>query len=375
MKKRLNRREFVMTGAAAGLAVAAPPAVFGQAPAVQTGRGVKPLVIASGNGHGPRNSGPMTCVEKAFDMIANGEDVLDAVVEGVTIVELDPDGGGVGYGGAPNADGVVQLDSCCMHGPKKHAGGVGALEGVKTAAQVARAVSQHTDHHLLVGEGAQTFARNMGFKVEDDLNTDRSRERWLEWKRRTDPGHYLDPEQRAALGLAVGLRMMAEGRIAEEDFWGTINCDAVNANGEICGVTTTSGLAWKIPGRVGDSPILGAGLYVDGTVGAVGSTGRGEANLYNLTSYLIVENMRRGLHPKDAGMEGLKRIQENTIERRLLNDRGLPAFGITFYILNAKGEHAGVSMYATERSRYAICTQNGAERPHLEPLLDGTASD
>ena len=362
MKKKMSRREFVMTGAAVGLSVAAPRVVSGRAPAVQTGQRISPLVIASANGHGPRNGGPMTCVEKAFEMITHGEDVLDAVVEGVTIVELDPEAGGVGYGGAPNADGVVQLDACCLHGPKKQAGGVGALEGVKTAAQVAKAVSQHTDHHLLVGQGAQTFARNLGFTVEDDLNTDETREQWLEWKRRTDPAHYLDPDRRAALGLEVGLRMMAEGRIAEDDFWGTINCNAISANGEICGVTTTSGLAWKIPGRVGDSPILGAGLYVDGAVGTVGSTGRGEANLYNLTSYLIVENLRRGLHPKDAGMEGLKRVQENTVEERLLNGRGLPAFGITFYVMNANGEHAGVSMYASERSRYAMCTENGPNR-------------
>ena len=168
--------------------------------------------------------------------------------------------------------------------------------------------------------------------------------------------------------------MMAEGRIAEDDFWGTINCEAVNTRAEICGVTTTSGLAWKIPGRVGDSPILGAGLYVDGAIGAAGSTGRGEANLYNLTSHVIVENMRRGMHPKDAGMEGLKRVQESTIEHRLLNDRGLPAFGLRFYILNAKGDHAGVSLYATERALYAVCTENGAELLPLEPLLDGTAT-
>ena len=374
MMKRINRREFVMAGAATGLAAAAPRSVCGSAPAVQTGERVRPLVIASANGHGPRNSGSMTCVERAFGMLAEGEDVLDAVVEGVTIVELDPEAGGVGYGGAPNADGVVQLDACCMHGPKKQAGGVAALEGVKTAAKVAKAVSQNTDHHLLVGQGAQTFARNLGFAVEADLNTDRTREQWLEWKRRTDPSHYLDPEQRAALGMEVGLQMMAEGRIAEDDFWGTINCEAVNAMADICGVTTTSGLAWKIPGRVGDSPILGAGLYVDGSVGAAGSTGRGEANLYSLTAHLIVENMRRGLHPKDAGMEGLKRVQESTIEPRLLNDRGLPAFGLRFYILNATGDYAGVSLYATERARYAVCTENGAELLQLEPLLDGTAT-
>ena len=130
-----------------------------------------------------------------------------------------------------------------MHGPEKHAGGVAALEGVKTAASVAKAVMDHTDHHLLVGQGAQTFARNMGFEVLDDLNTDRSRERWLEWKRRTDPGHYLDPDRRVARGYEVGLQMMAEGLIDEHDFFGTINCDGINSAGEICGVTTTSGLA------------------------------------------------------------------------------------------------------------------------------------
>ncbi len=375
MGKKINRRDFVLTGAAvAGLAGVRPRSAFGRAPAIQTSS-VKPLVIASSNGYGPKNGGPVTCVEKAFGMITSGQDVLDALIAGVNIVELDPMAGGVGYGAAPNADGVVQLDSCCMHGPEKRAGGVAALEGVKTAASVARAVLDHTDHHLLVGQGAQTFARNMGFEILDDLNTDRSREQWLEWKRRTDPDHYLDPDKRAARGYEVGLQMMAEGLIDEHDFFGTINCDGLNSAGEICGVTTTSGLAWKIAGRTGDSPILGAGLYVDGAVGAAGSTGRGEANLYNLTSFLIVEKMRQGVHPKDAGMEGLKRIKASTVEKRLLNSRGEPAFGISFYILNAEGEHAGVSMYASERSRYAVCTENGPEHVPLEPLLGGSSTD
>ena len=180
-----------------------------------------------------------------------------------------------------------------------------------------------TDHHLLVGKGAQEFARGMGFKIEDDLNTDELAPAWLEWKRRTDPLHYLDPEQ-APGGDARRSTLRDDRRGARsirDHFYGTINCDGVNAKGEICGVTTTSGLAWKIPGRVGDSPILGAGLYVDGEVGAAGSTGRGEANLYNLCSFLIVEEMRRGAHPKDAGMEALKRITSNTVEKRLLNSR------------------------------------------------------
>ena len=308
-------------------------------------------------------------------MITGGDDVLDALIAGVNINEFDPEDGGVGYGGAPNADGVVQLDSCCMHGPRKRAGGVAALEGVKTASLVAKAVMDHTAHHLLVGKDAQSFARNMGFAIEDDLNTERSRQRWLEWKRRTDPDHYLDPDQRGELGYQVALRMMSEGLIDEHAFWGTINCDGISPKGEICGVTTTSGLPWKIPGRVGDSPILGAGLYVDGDVGAAGSTGRGEANLYNLTSFLIVENLRRGMHPKDAGMEGLRRIRANTVEKRLLNSKGQPAFGINFYILNAKGDYAGVSMYAGENSTYAVCTENGAALLPLEPLLEGSALD
>jgi N4-(beta-N-acetylglucosaminyl)-L-asparaginase len=259
-----------------------------------------------------------------------------------------------------------------MHGPLKRAGGVAALEGVRTPSLVAKAVMDSTDHHLLVGTGAQSFARSMGFKIEDDLNTEKSRRLWLEWKRRTDPEHYLDPKKRAEAGMKVGLQMVKEGLIDPEHFWGTINCDGINAKGEICGVTTTSGLAWKIPGRAGDSPILGAGLYVDQEVGAAGSTGRGEANLYNLTSFLIVEAMRRGMSPKDAGMEGLKRIKANTIEKRLLRPDGTPAFNISFYILNAKGEHAGVVMYGDGRGRYAVCTENGAQLVPLEPLLKGS---
>ncbi|HIN69898.1 MAG TPA: asparaginase [Acidobacteria bacterium] len=374
MSNRISRRDFIQTGTVvAGLTAASSRKTFGRAPAIQSS-GVRPVVIASGNGHRIRNGGSETCVETAFRMMTEGEDVLESLIAGVNLNELDPEDGGVGFGGSPNADGIVQLDSCCMHGPKRRAGGVAGIEGVKTPSLVAHAVMQHTDHHLLVGQDAQDFARNMGFTIHDDLNTDRSRERWLEWKRRIDPGHYLNPGERARAGYEAGLGMMADGRIDEHDFFGTINCDGINSRGEICGVTTTSGLAWKIPGRVGDSPILGAGLYVDGTYGAAGSTGRGEANLYNLTSYLIVENLRNGLSPKDAGMAGLKRIQENTVEPRLLNSRGEPAFGISFYVLNAKGEYAGVSMYATERSRFAVCTENGGELVPLEPLLENSAS-
>ena len=373
MNKKIKRRDFVRHSAVAGLTLATTKSSVSRFPNILVRSGVKPIVISSANGNRFKNGGDMTAVQKSFTMMSQGADVLDAVIAGVNIVELDPLDDSVGYGGLPNAEGVVQLDSSCMHGPKKRAGAVGALEGVRTPSLVAKAVMENTDHHLLVGKGAQEFAHNMGFKIEADLNTDHSRQLWLEWKRRTDPSHYLNPKERAEVWYREGLKMVAEGLIERDHFYGTINCDGVNSKGEICGVTTTSGLAWKIPGRLGDSPILGAGLYLDGAVGAAGSTGRGEANLYNLSSFVIIEEMRRGAHPKDAGMEVLKRINGNAIEKRLLNSRGLPNFGINFYILNANGEYAGVTMY--EDSSFAICNENGPQTLKCEALLQGKPND
>jgi N4-(beta-N-acetylglucosaminyl)-L-asparaginase len=366
----MKRREFIIRSAAAGVAVTSARSAK-TAPTILVPAAVKPLVISSANGNHFKNGGEVTCVQKAFQRIARGEDVLDAVVAGVNIVELDPLDDSVGYGGLPNAEGVVQLDSSVMHGPKKQAGAVAAIEGVRTPSLVAKAVSEQTDHHLIVGKGAQEFARSMGYKIEDDLNTPHSRELWLDWKRRIDPAHYLDPKKRADAGFKAAEQMVAEGLLRPENLHGTINCDAINSKGEICGVTTTSGLSWKIPGRVGDSPILGAGLYVDGAVGAAGSTGRGEANLYNLCSFLIVEEMRHGVHPKDAGMEALKRIKASTVEKRLQNPRGLPNFYVNFYILNAKGEYAGVTMYQDSTAEFAICDDNGPQTLKCEGLLPG----
>jgi N4-(beta-N-acetylglucosaminyl)-L-asparaginase len=376
MSKRVNRREFVLTSAAAVAAAASARAAGlksqaaapAQAPTMMIRKTVKPVVISSNNGNTYKNGGDVTGVAKAFGLITGGSDVLDALIAGVNLCELDPLDTSVGYGGLPNADGVVQLDSCCMHGPKKRAGGVACLEGVRTASLVAKAVMEETDHHLLVGKGAQEFARHMGFTIEADLTTERSRRIWLEWKRRTDGDHYLDPIKRSDASYRTGLQMVQEGLIDFDHFWGTINCDGISPKGEICGVTTTSGLAFKIPGRAGDSPILGAGLYVDGEVGAAGSTGRGEANLYNLCSFLIVENMRRGMAPKDAGMEALKRIRANTVEKRLLDSKGEPRFQIQFYVLNAKGEYAAVSMYS---SKYAVCTEQGPQSLDCEAVFPG----
>ncbi len=436
MGSKINRRQFVTTGAAVGVAAASGMAsaaesggtatISNRGPQMMTGQGTRPLVISDYSGYGFRNGGSQNAVEKAFEMITAGEDVLDALVAGVNIPENDPTETGIGYGGLPNERGVVQLDACCMHGPEKRAGGVAALEGVRTPSLVARAVADYTDHHLLVGQGAQDFARAMGFQIEDDLNTERSRELWLEWRRRVDPDHYLDPDdrplrrregsggssawlssasrqpatgsshrasvpserrsmpgateeiekmrQRAWRGYQAGLDMVREGLIPEHSFWGTINCNGINAAGDICGVTTTSGLSWKIPGRAGDSPILGAGLYVDGEVGACGSTGRGEANLFNLSSFLVVEKMRDGLHPKDATLDALRRIRDNTIEERLLNSRGEPAFNVRFFALDKQGRHAGVQMYGGGEG-YAICTEDGAELLPFDYLLEGTPND
>jgi N4-(beta-N-acetylglucosaminyl)-L-asparaginase len=370
----MKRRDFMIGSAAASVAVASAR-TKGNAPTMLVPTAVKPLVISSANGNHFKNGGDVTCVQKAFGMITQGADVLDAVVAGVNIVELDPLDDSVGYGGLPNAEGVVQLDSSCMHGPRKQAGAVAAIEGVRTPSLVAKAVLEQTDHHLIVGKGAQDFARNMGFRIEDDLNTPHSRALWLEWKRRIDPSHYLDPKKRAAAGRRAALEMLAEGLLRPESFYGTINCDGINTKGEMCGVTTTSGLSWKIPGRVGDSPILGAGLYLDGGVGAAGSTGRGEANLYGLCSFLIVEEMRRGAHPKDAGMEALRRIKANTIEKRLLNSNGMPNFGVNFYILNARGEYAGLTMYQGANSKFAVCNDSGPQTLSCEGLLPGKPGD
>lgn len=409
----MDRRHFVKT-TAAGVAAASVPAAASaaetptpaspaavDAPFVRKSRRSRPLCVADVSSIRYRNGGPESAVERAYRGITEGEDVLDALVDGVNIPELDPEESGIGYGGLPNADGVVQLDSCLMHGPRKWAGGVAGIEGVRTPSRVAKAVAELTDHHLIVGEGAREFARSLGFQIEDDLNTDHSRQLWLEWRRRVDPGHWLDPEERlrgqgragevtdpdlirrrreldermeafAAASLAAGLSMVDDGLIPEHSFWGTTSLEGLSADGDICGVTTTSGLAWKIPGRAGDSPIIGAGQYVDNAVGAAGSTGRGEVNLYNLSCAMIVEFMRGGMAPKDAGMAILRRIQENTVEARLLNERGLPNFDVRFFILNKAGDYAGVAMYGSSETHFCVCDENGAREEPLEGLLEGS---
>ncbi len=345
-----TRRDFLRAtaGAGAGAAFGIVPTVkFEEAPAVHIRR-VTPVAVASANGR--------EAVAKAMEVVQGGGDTLDAVVQGVNIVERDPNDTSVGYGGLPNLDGVVQLDSSLMHGPTRGAGAVASLEGVKTPSLVARDVMRYTDHVLLVGPGAQEFAKSMGYPIED-LLTEESRRRWVEWRARlSDRDDFLIPE--GSMRGGSGFRpesSYGDGLLDSHDGvrpQGTINCNVVNADGDISGVTTTSGLAWKIPGRVGDSPIIGAGLYVDNDVGAAGSTGRGEAVIKTVGGHSVVELMRSGMHPEDACLEALRRVVTFTVEPRLRDELGRPNFGVNYYAVNKKGEYAGAAIFAG--SRFAV---------------------
>jgi len=264
------------------------------------------LTISSANG--------LPATEKAMQMMKEGKDVLDAVIAGVNIVEDDPNDHSVGYGGLPNERGVVELDSCVMHGPTHNAGSVASLRNIKNPSKVARLVMERTDHELLVGKGALEFAKAHGFR-EEELLTDKAREIWLHWKESLSDNDDWFPAPKD--GIPKNVKQFF-------GITGTITCLGLDKDRNISGVTTTSGLAFKIMGRVGDSPIIGAGLYVDNEVGACGSTGRGEENLKNLTSFLVVEFMRQGLSPSQACMEGLKRVISHARVPGLLDDSGKP---------------------------------------------------
>jgi N4-(beta-N-acetylglucosaminyl)-L-asparaginase len=281
-------------------------------------------------------------VKLAVELMTKGTDTLDAGVEGVKIQELDPTDDSVGFGGLPNEDGVVQLDASCVHGPTRRAGAVAALEGIKTPSEVARLVLKYTDHILLVGDGAKRFALSYGFK-EEDLLTPASREKWLRW--------------RANRSKTDSWTEIPEGQLLLPRPTGTINLNLINEKGELSSITTTSGLAWKVAGRAGDSPIVGAGQYTDNAIGAAGSTGLGELNIMVCGGFLTVEHMRQGMSPTDAALATLKRVVAMCPDTKR-DTQGRPP-QLSFYALNKRGEYGAASIFP---SRYAACDDSTGPR-------------
>ena len=349
----ISRRKFIGVGAAAAASLTldrtARADILSGSGSSAAPTAARPVVIASANG--------IRGVARAYDMITRqNADTLDAIIAGVNIQELDPNDQSVGLGGLPNEEGVVQLDASCMHGPTKRAGAVGALEDIATPSLVAKAVMDYTDHIMLVGAGAKKFALEMGFK-EQNLLTEKSRRDWLRWKACLNPADaWLDTRSDSA-GPPPTASIPFDDPLHVRFTTGTINMNAVNAAGDLSSVTTTSGLSWKLPGRVGDSPIIGAGQYCDNTVGAAGSTGRGEANIKTCGAFLIVEFMRQGISPDEACMKTIDRVIAMT-ERRLLDARGRPLFDLQFYALAKDGRFGSATAY--EGARLSVADSQGA---------------
>ncbi len=352
-----SRRDFLTTAIVGSISSLS----LGQETATQTSSQAtakRPIIISAGNG--------FNYLDDAYAFLRGGGDTLDAALKVVKGPEDDPTETSVGLGGLPNEEGVVELDSCCMHGPTRRAGSVGGVRNIKNVSLVAKAVMQHTGHVMLVGEGAERFAVAMGFPREN-LLTEHSRKIWMLWKEyhSTDdwwgPG-LADPNWKAPdtppqtslweerlkklnqLAASIGMdpehRQVAIRKVIFPPT-GTIHCSALNEKGEISGCTTTSGLAYKLPGRVGDSPIIGAGCYTDQDVGSAGATGSGEENIKVAGAHTIVENMRHGMAPHEAGMDALKRIARN-----YNNDMSRLRFmDMTYYILRKDGAYAGVSLW------------------------------
>lgn len=363
---RPSRRDLVGVGLGAGLASclsakSAPSVVIPLAGAA------RPTMVGSGNS--------LAGMRLQFERLVAGADSLDVAIDVVKVTEADADDTSVGLGGLPNEAGVVTLDAACMHGPTHNAGSVGALENIVHASEVARLVMERTDHVMLVGRGAYDFARMHGHS-HTELLTDRAREVWLRWKEtHSDKDDRLPPTMRdvrtgRAAGRATDMRLAGDpARLADFPRHGTIHCSVLNAKGELGCTTTTSGMAFKVPGRVGDSPIIGAGLYLDQEAGSAGATGRGEAAILSTGSAAIVEELRRGAAPVDAGLAVLRRIgrqmkRAESWQPSLLDADGNPSFGLQFYVVDLTGRWAGVTMKGG--GTFAVADANGVRH---EPLV------
>ena len=396
-----SRRDFVKTSVlgavASGLGAhdTNPTALAenSRIPAAPADSPKRPIIICAHNGY--------AYAEAAYAFLKAGGDTLDAGIRVVKGPEDDPNDDSVGLGGLPNEEGVVELDSCCMHGPTRRAGSVGGVRNIKNVSLVSKAVMEHTGHVMLVGEGAERFAVDMGLPREN-LLTDRSRKIWLLWKEFNSdrdwwgPGiadpHWHPPapdakpqaalwqdriqqiQQRAAdLGIAPEFQLAAVRRVLFPPT-GTIHCSVLNEKGEMSGITTTSGLAFKLPGRVGDSPIIGAGCYTDQDVGSAGATGAGEENIKVAGAHTIVENMRHGMSPQEAGMDALKRIVRNYNG----DMTRLRYMDMTYYVLRKDGAYAGVCLWEgySAGNPHTFVVHDGTLRNETAtPLLKGYSQD
>jgi N4-(beta-N-acetylglucosaminyl)-L-asparaginase len=378
-----TRRKFFVSSVVGG-ALAGAGRLFGRELAIgdTTGAGVagvgaaggtRPVMISSANG--------VNALGRGMEILKGGGDTLEAAVAAVTVVEDDPNDDSVGYGGLPNEEGVVELDASVMHGPTRRGGSVASVQKIKNVARLAKTVMERTNHVMIVGDGARRFGVAEGFE-EMNLLTEHSRKIWLAWKAKTSfnwrPG--IDsPEWKEYMtqlfdGDAEKIAY-AEKRIADP-ITGTINCLAVNSKGEVSGTTTTSGLSWKIPGRVGDSPIIGAGLYVDGDVGGAGSTGKGEENIKISGGHTIVEMMRKGMKPVDACLEALGRVARNYNGDK----KKLATFHLYYYAVNKDGEYGSASLWkngyeAGKVAKFAVCDGTGSRLETCKAFFDEAGGD
>lgn len=391
-----SRRDFVSSALAASLTSRVDRVVFDVKPEEEKpGSSLplkRPIMISAANGY--------SYLDDAYTLLAGGGDTLEAALKVITGPENDPNDQSVGLGGRPNEEGVVELDACCMHGPTRTAGAVGGVRNIKNVSLLANAVRQHTGHVMLVGEGAERFALAQGFPREN-LLTDKSREQWLLWKAThsdwwgaglSSPNWHSPSRSRAQapdwnqriremeqvaaeIGITPELRMAAIRSVIFPPT-GTIHCSALSPKGELSGCTTTSGLAWKIPGRVGDSPLIGAGCYTDQDIGSAGATGSGEENIKVAGAHTIIENLRHGLSPREAGLDALKRIARNYNGDR---DR-LKYIDMIYYVLRKDGAYAGVSLwegYGSSGSKpHQIAVHDGSKRlEKTVSLLSGPSQD
>jgi N4-(beta-N-acetylglucosaminyl)-L-asparaginase len=375
---RFSRREFIETAAVTSAAVASAPGALAQseksgAPPAKS----KTVIVCKYTG--------IQTIEAAYDSLRRGGDTLDAAIMILKGQEDDPNDNSVGLAGLPNEDGEVELDASVMHGPTCRAGAVGAVKRIKNVSLLAKTVMEHTGHVLIVGEGASKVAKLHGFP-EENLLTERSRKIWQLWKETMSDQDWWGPgiadpnwkppkdltnvavaEQRikhlhevaAEIGIEPEWRDYAVEKVMSPPT-GTIPCITLNDKGEMSAAVSTSGLAWKITGRLGDSPIIGAGIYLDPDVGGAGVTGNGEENIKIAGSHTVVEAMRRGMEPKEAATEALKqlvRFYRNDMTR-------LRYINLVFHVLRRDGAYAGVALWGLTSSgkQLQIAVHDGSKR-------------